>query len=166
MILSTHDNPPQRYPDIRVAAGLFKFNPELGYPLTRRQVALAYVNSSHVEVTLWELQKPGEGGNTGQTDVLVPYSTTNGKISSLPIPFCTGNGGTNSISLVAGNFAGVKAKQPDTPPVWGLAVAYEVSATQVGATVLRVDQGVDWVRGSLSDHAGCRPSLCLTRRRV
>ena len=104
------------------------------------------MNGSHVEVTLWELQKPGEGGNTGQTDVLVPYSTTNGKISSLPIPFCTGNGGTNSISLVAGNFAGVKAKQPDTPPVWGLAVAYEVNATQVGATVLRVDQGVDWAK--------------------
>ena len=52
---SSHDNPPQRYQDIRVAAGLFKFNPELGYPLTRRQIALAYVNGSHVEVTLWEL---------------------------------------------------------------------------------------------------------------
>ena len=144
---SSHDNPPQRYQDIRVAAGLFKFNPETGYPLTRRQIALAYVNGSHIEVTLWELQKPGEGGNTGQTDVLVPYSTTNGKISSLPIPFCASDGGTNSISLVAGNFAVVKAKQPNTLPVWGLAVAYESDPTVVGVNVLRVDQGVDWTKG-------------------
>ena len=98
--------------------------------------------------------------------MLVPYSTTNGKISSLPIPFCTGNGGTNSISLVAGNFAGVKAKHPDTPPVWGLAVAYEVNATQVGATVLRVDQGVDWAKGSLSDHADAVPHCASLRQRV
>ena len=31
--------------------------------------------------------------------------------------------------------------------MWGLAVAYEVSATQVGVSVLRVDQGVDWAKG-------------------
>ena len=135
MLKEFNSNPPPHYQDIRVAAGVFKFNPEKGYPLTRRQIALAYVNrdtDNKIQLELWEQLPPITPGFHQYADVA--------------LDFCHGHGEANSISLVAGNFAGVQAKQPDTPPVWGLAVAYEsANPTEgVAASVFRVDQGVDW----------------------
>ena len=111
--------PPVHFWDNRMTTGLFKYAPGAGYPLNRRQIALAYqTGNGQLAIQLWDLLP---------NRTLAPFTAATTQ-------FC--NGTHNSFSLVAGNFAGVKAPQPQTLPLWGLAVAYESTITSEGVVAL------------------------------
>ena len=153
------------YDDMHLAAGLFKFDPELGYPLNRRQLAVAWAmpgasqtsGRTNLQLELWELASPNSpGANPPSQWTLTRYDSTTDTKAVL----CFSGSSQQSYAsfgLVAGNWAGVKANPAS--PLWGVGIAYEGqvsqgSATQVTTQLYRVDQNIDSDHRQRAAHAG------------
>ena len=155
-----------RFHDMHLAAGLFKFDPELGYSLNRRQLAVAWAkpqrcdtcDETQITMELWDLASPNSPGATPPSQwTLTRYDNWNNDT----LIFCnsSGSGQQNyaSFGLVAGNFAGVKANPAS--PLWGVAVAYESQAspgatTYANTLLFRVDQNIELHHRQRAAHAG------------
>ena len=144
---------PLFYQDMHLAAGLFKFDPQLGYSLNRRQLAVAWpmhatsaiAQRTFLQLELWDLASPNSPGATPPSQwTLTRYDSSTGGRASL----CYGGSQQSyaSFGLVAGNWAGVKADPAS--PLWGVGIAYEGqvgqgSAPLVTTQLYRVDQNID-----------------------
>ena len=109
-----------QFHDIRLATGLFKFDPNAGFTLDRRQIAVAYKSGQSLEpyngVLMVQLLAVGDVGSPTWAINTLTWNTQ---------AHCIGHLGLqrSSFSLVAGAWAGVKANPAS--PLWGVAVAYE-----------------------------------------
>lgn len=105
---------------MELVSGLFYFDPDSGFDMGRRQLALGVYDAQAQKVRMKVFRLDGACGVAQATDIDQTPATT-----------------TAALGFAAGNFAGSQAQPTD--PIWSLAVGYAYGADQDGYHIQLID---------------------------
>ena len=107
---------------LRLAPGLFRVDPDVGYTMERRQLAVAWTDTSdfltfNTKVAVYSVDPADDETRTQTTrDLVINTLAAPKQVRAGP----TGQGYALPLSFTAGDHAGRGADE--TPPVWGMAL--------------------------------------------